>query len=109
MPDFALERPPRRARNWFKFAATWLFGAIVDPHRHTTSSARIIAFLMWYSLHRYLVECTVAKLVPDYRIVAILVTGGIVPLVVRTKSTQKPELLLPRPPIVVSSTEQAHG
>jgi len=97
-----LERPPRRPRNWIKFAAAWLVGAITDPHRHTSSSARIIAFLMWFSLHRYLL----AHPDPDFRIVGILVTGGIIPLVVRTKSTQKPELLLPRPPIVIASPEE---
>lgn len=104
MTEVLLERPPRKARNWFKFAATWLFGAITDPHRHTTSSARIIAFLMWYSLHEYLTHAAH----PEAGIVGILVTGGIVPLVVRAKATQKSELLLPRPPIIVS-TEAPRG
>jgi hypothetical protein len=103
--DLLLERPPRRPRSLFKFCVSWLLGAVTDPHRHTTSSVRIIAFLMWYSLHRYLIACTAAGLVPDWRIVSILVTGGILPLIVRTKSTQKPELLLPRPPIIVATPE----
>jgi hypothetical protein len=83
---------------------TWLVGAVTDPHRHTSSSARIIAFLMWYSLNAYLTHASH----PETGIVAVLITGGIVPLVVRTKATQKSELLLPRPPIVVT-TEATHG
>jgi len=107
MTEVLLERAPRKARAWYKAWTAWLVGAVTDPHRHTTSSARIIAFLMWYTLHRYLIACTAAQIVPDYRIVAILVTGGIVPLIVRSKATQKSELLLPRPPIVVT-TEATH-
>lgn len=79
---------PRHERAKWKAVLHWIVGAVTDPHRHTTSSARALAFLMWYSLHRYLV--THAE--PDYRIVAILVTGGILPLVVRTKSTQEGKL-----------------
>jgi hypothetical protein len=105
----SLERPPRKARAWYKVWFGWFVGAVTDPHRHTTSSARLIAFAMTYTLHRYIVSCTERGVTPDYRIVGILVTGGILPLIVRTKSTQKPELLLPRPPIVVAAGEETHG
>jgi hypothetical protein len=100
-----LERPPRKARNWFRFLVGWVVGCVTDPHRHTSSSARLIAFAMTYSLHVYLTRTPS----PDRFIVATLVTGGILPLLLRTKSTQKPELLLPRPPVVVAPPEASNG
>jgi hypothetical protein len=104
MTEVLLERAPRKARAWYKASTAWLVGAVTDPHRHTSSSARIIAFLMWYSQHVYLTHAHE----PNPAIVAILTTGGIIPLVVRTKSTQEPKLLLPRPPIVVATPEATH-
>ena len=106
MPDVlvAVPRPPRTPRNWWKVWWYWLLGCITDPHRHTTSSARIISFAMTYTLHVYVTHTKD----PNPAIVGILVTGGILPLVFRTKSTQRPELLLPRPPIVVSTPEATH-
>jgi hypothetical protein len=62
----------------------WLVGCVTDPRSRVSSSARLISFAMTYTLHVYLTRVPA----PDYRVVGILVTGGIVPLIVRTRAPE---------------------
>jgi hypothetical protein len=66
----------------FQRSVRWLVGCVTDPRSRVSSSARLISFAMTYTLHVYLTRVPA----PDYRVVGILVTGGIIPLVVRTRA-----------------------
>lgn len=77
----------------FERVIRWAFGCVTDPHTRWSSSSRLISFAMTWTLHAYVTT----HAAPDWRVVTAIVGGGIVPLLVRARSTQASAVALPWP------------